>query len=61
VLWDGLSHAEAATVLGCSANAFEIRYRRARAAVRDRLARRLNAVAPELPVRNTAPVRGDDS
>jgi RNA polymerase sigma-70 factor (ECF subfamily) len=35
VLWDELSHAEAATVLGCSPNAFELRYRRARNAVRD--------------------------
>ena len=60
VLWDGLSHAEAATVLGCTANAFEIRYRRARAAVRDQLARRA-ATARELPVRNSAPVRGDAS
>lgn len=34
VLWDELSHAEAAAVLGCSANAFELRYRRARNAVR---------------------------
>ena len=35
VLWDELSHAEAAAVLGCSPNAFELRYRRARKAVRD--------------------------
>ena len=35
VLWDELSHAEAAAVLGCSPNAFELRYRRARQAVRD--------------------------
>lgn len=35
VLWDELSHAEAAAVLGCSPNAFEIRYRRARNAVRE--------------------------
>jgi RNA polymerase sigma-70 factor, ECF subfamily len=34
VLWDELSHAEAAAVLGCSPNAFELRYRRARSAVR---------------------------
>jgi RNA polymerase sigma-70 factor (ECF subfamily) len=33
VLWDGLSHTEAASVLGCSVNAFELRYRRARAKV----------------------------
>lgn len=35
VLWDELSHQEAAAVLGCSPNAFELRYRRARNAVRD--------------------------
>jgi RNA polymerase sigma-70 factor (ECF subfamily) len=35
VLWDGLSHADAAALLGCSPNAFEIRYRRARNAVRE--------------------------
>jgi RNA polymerase sigma factor (sigma-70 family) len=35
VLWDDLSQAEAAAVMGCSENAFEIRYRRARNSVRD--------------------------
>jgi RNA polymerase sigma-70 factor (ECF subfamily) len=35
VLWDELSHAAAAAVLGCSPNAFEIRYRRARNTVRE--------------------------
>jgi DNA-directed RNA polymerase specialized sigma24 family protein len=34
VLWEGLTHQEAAAVLGCSVNAFELRYRRARNAVR---------------------------
>jgi RNA polymerase sigma factor (sigma-70 family) len=34
VHWEELSHAEAAAVLGCTANAFELRYRRARQAVR---------------------------
>jgi RNA polymerase sigma-70 factor, ECF subfamily len=34
VLWDELSHTEAAAVLGCTVNAFELRYRRARQAVR---------------------------
>ncbi len=38
VLWDELSHAEAAAVLGCTPNAFELRYRRARNAVRDAVA-----------------------
>jgi RNA polymerase sigma factor (sigma-70 family) len=35
VLWEDLSQADAATVMGCSENAFEIRYRRARNSVRD--------------------------
>jgi len=61
VLWDALSHGEAAAVLGCSANAFEIRYRRARAAVRDQLARRANASKTDSPIRNAAPVRGNAS
>ncbi len=34
VLWDELSHADAAIVLECSVNAFELRYRRARNSVR---------------------------
>jgi RNA polymerase sigma-70 factor (ECF subfamily) len=34
VLWDGLSHDEAARVMECSVAAFESRYRRARNAVR---------------------------
>ena len=34
VHWEELSHAEAAAVLGCTVNAFELRYRRARHAVR---------------------------
>ena len=42
VLWEELSHAEAAAVLGCSVNAFELRYRRARNAVRAAVA----SVAP---------------
>lgn len=35
VLWEELTHAQAATVLNCTVNAFEIRYRRARNAVKD--------------------------
>lgn len=35
VLWEELSHQQAAAVVGCSVNAFEVRYRRARNAVRD--------------------------
>jgi RNA polymerase sigma-70 factor (ECF subfamily) len=34
VLWDDLSHADAAIVMDCSVNAFELRYRRARNSVR---------------------------
>jgi RNA polymerase sigma-70 factor, ECF subfamily len=45
VLWDELSHAEAAAVLGCSVNAFELRYRRARNRVRDALAASWTAAA----------------
>jgi len=37
VLWDDLSHAEAAGVLGCSVNAVELRLRRAQDRVRDAL------------------------
>jgi GDPmannose 4,6-dehydratase len=35
ILWDGLTHAEAAAALGCSANAAQLRYRRARLRFRD--------------------------
>jgi DNA-directed RNA polymerase specialized sigma24 family protein len=34
VLWDELSHADAAIVMDCSVNAFELRYRRARNNIR---------------------------
>lgn len=37
ILWDGLSHDEASVVLGCSANAVEHRFRRARQRVSDAL------------------------
>jgi GDPmannose 4,6-dehydratase len=37
VLWDGLNHGEVAAILGCSANAVELRYRRARSRLRDAL------------------------
>jgi RNA polymerase sigma-70 factor, ECF subfamily len=50
VLWDDFSHAEAAAVLGCSVNAFELRYRRARRAVRDALSN-----GPPLPVPSLRP------
>jgi RNA polymerase sigma-70 factor (ECF subfamily) len=35
VLWEGLTHQQAATALNCTVNAFEIRYRRARNSVKD--------------------------
>jgi len=38
VHWEELSHAEAAAVVGCTVNAFELRYRRARKAVRAAIA-----------------------
>jgi len=38
VLWDDLTHAEAATILGCTPNAAELRFRRAQARVRNALA-----------------------
>jgi RNA polymerase sigma-70 factor, ECF subfamily len=38
VLWEGLSHAEAAAVLGCSANAVGVRLHRARGRLREVLA-----------------------
>ena len=38
VLWEQLSHAEAAQVLGCSANAVAIRVHRAKARLRGLLA-----------------------
>lgn len=42
VVWDGLSHAEAAHVLGCSANAVAVRIHKAKARLRE-------ALAPEMP------------
>jgi RNA polymerase sigma-70 factor (ECF subfamily) len=38
VMWEELSHAEAAEVLGCSVNAVALRLRRARGRLRDELA-----------------------
>jgi RNA polymerase sigma factor (sigma-70 family) len=38
VMWEGLTHTEAALVLGCSANAVALRLRRARARLRSELA-----------------------
>lgn len=50
VLWEDLSHEEAAAVLGCSVNAFESRYRRARNCVRE-------AVTSAQPATETASAR----
>lgn len=53
VLWDELSHAEAAAVLGCTVNAFELRYRRARNRVRDAIAAAWADAAPGTPAMDT--------
>jgi RNA polymerase sigma-70 factor (ECF subfamily) len=51
VVWDGLSHAEAAAVLGCSVNAVALRIRRAKARLRGVLEQ-----PPTPPFRNATPV-----
>lgn len=53
VLWDELSHTEAAAVLGCTVNAFELRYRRARIRVRDALAAAWAEAARGTPTSDT--------
>jgi RNA polymerase sigma-70 factor (ECF subfamily) len=53
VLWDELSHTEAAAVLGCTVNAFELRYRRARNRVRDALAAAWADAARGIPASDT--------
>jgi len=53
VLWDELSHTEAAAVLGCTVNAFELRYRRARNRVRDALAATWADAARGVPTSDT--------
>jgi RNA polymerase sigma-70 factor (ECF subfamily) len=57
VLWEELSHAEAAAVLDCSPNAFEIRYRRARHAVREAVV----ALAPGARIDQERPSRTQKS
>jgi RNA polymerase sigma-70 factor (ECF subfamily) len=57
VLWDELSHTEAAAVVGCSPNAFELRYRRARSALRDALI----AMRPAVALANERPARPQTS
>jgi RNA polymerase sigma-70 factor (ECF subfamily) len=49
VVWDGLSHAEAAQVLECSANAVAIRVHRAKARLRADLSGTLEAGRPPTP------------
>lgn len=49
VLWEELSHAEAAAVIGCTVNAFELRYRRARQAVRAAVASTTDSIAADAP------------
>lgn len=49
VLWDELSHAEAAALLGCSVNAFELRYRRARKRLREALGTPQDAIESIAP------------
>jgi RNA polymerase sigma-70 factor (ECF subfamily) len=51
VLWDGLSHAEAATVLDCSVNAIALRIHKAK----DRLRQELGIAAPAPTPPSTAP------
>jgi len=46
VLWEQLSHAEAAEILGCSANAVAIRVHRAKAKLRDTLGPGNGAASP---------------
>jgi RNA polymerase sigma-70 factor, ECF subfamily len=67
VLWEELTHAEAASVVACSVNAFELRYRRARNVVRDAV---MNGGASQNPglasasattFRTSSPARGSAS
>lgn len=57
VLWDELSHSEAAAVLGCTSNAFELRYRRARSAVREAVI----AMHPDARIDGESPLRSQKS
>jgi RNA polymerase sigma-70 factor, ECF subfamily len=63
VLWDDLTHAEAAALVGCSVNAFELRYRRARNSVRDAVAggQARSQPDPTPGIRTSAPARGNAS
>ena len=53
VVWEELSHAEASSRLGCSPNALEIRYRRARAHFRTAFLDHVGAPVAELPATAT--------
>jgi RNA polymerase sigma-70 factor (ECF subfamily) len=55
VLWEELTHAQAATVLNCTVNAFEIRYRRARNSVKNAVERVTSA-----PLTTTTPINKPD-
>ena len=55
VLWDDLTYAEAAVVLGCSPNAVEVRFRRAQGRVRTALS--IVPASGEAADANTIPVR----
>ena len=67
VLWEELTHAEAASVLSCSVNAFELRYRRARNVVRDAVMNTSNSQSPGwgsdsvTTFRTSLPARGNAS
>ncbi len=50
VLWEDLSHAEVAEVLGCSVNAVGIRVHRAKARLRDALLAKTSSGVPEIPL-----------
>ena len=50
VLWEGRNHAETAELLGCTANAVEIRYRRARARFSEALLTRVQQPRLENPL-----------
>ena len=55
VLWEELSHVEAATLLGCSVNAFEIRYRRARKRLAEAFASPQSSIESIEPVPTVRP------
>jgi len=55
VAWDGLSHAEAAEVLGCTVNAFSLRVHRAKA----RLRTELDAAGPAPPAHSACAATPD--